>query len=137
MSFFFSIQNFFSVSDVMIQKREAMITNLRHSAYAGESSDEEKSARRSPDTPNNIRSSNLLSLQPSIASLSSVYSAHSCVSSPTLMENDDEDARAVRRLLLRRIEAGVIGSWDEMDKAMSWLRIVKEVVRGVKRRAYL
>jgi hypothetical protein len=53
------------------------------------------------------------------------------------MENDDEDARAVRRLLLRKIEAGVVGSWSEMEKAMSWMRIVKEVVRGVKRRAYL
>lgn len=53
------------------------------------------------------------------------------------MENDDDDTRAIRRLLIRKIEAGVVGSWDEMDKVQSWLRIVKEAVRGVKRRAYL
>jgi hypothetical protein len=112
-----------------------MITDLRHCAAAGKSSDEEKPVRRSSGPSRG--SSHLLSLQPSIASLSSSYSSYSHISAATLMENDDEDTRAVRRLLLRRIEASVIGSWDEMDKAMSWLCIVKEVVRGVKRRAYL
>lgn len=108
-----------------------MIANLRQAA-------EGKFIRRNPGTPNALGYSNLLSLQPSIASLSSAYSSHSHASiAPTVIENDDEDTRAVRRLLLRKIEAGILGSWDEMDKAMSWLRIVKEVVRGVKRRAYL
>lgn len=82
---------------------------------------------------------NLLSSRPSNASLSSVYStASSCATiAPTVIENDDEDTCAIRRLMLRKIEAGVIGSWDEMDKVQEWLSIVKEAVRGVKRRAYL
>jgi hypothetical protein len=115
-----------------------MIANLRHSASAGDTSAEGKSVRRYGGTPDVLGCSNLLSSQPSIASLSSVYSSHSHASiARTVMDHDDEDTRAVRRLLLRKIEAGVAGSWDEMDQAMSWLRIVKEVVRGVKRRAYL
>lgn len=50
---------------------------------------------------------------------------------------DDDDIRAVRRLLVRKIEASITGSWDEMDKIQGWLWIVREAVRGVKRRAYL
>jgi len=53
------------------------------------------------------------------------------------MENDDDDTRTIRRLLLRKVEAGVTGSWDEMDKVEGWVGIVREAVRGVKRRAYL
>jgi hypothetical protein len=115
-----------------------MISNLRLSGSAGDSSDEEIPVRRDSGTPDALGYSNFLSLQPSIASLSSVYSSHSCASiAPTLMEHDDEDTRAIRRLLLRKVEAGIVGSWDELDKVVNWLRIVKEVVRGVKRRAYL
>ena len=110
-----------------------MIANLRHAVSVSDTSAEGKSVRRNLGTPNALE----YSKQPSIASLSSAYSSHSHASTPTMIENDDEDTRTVRRLLLRKIEAGVVGSWDEMDKAMSWLRIVKEVVRGVKRRAYL
>lgn len=115
-----------------------MISNLRFATSAN-SSDDASSIR--PDivgTPGAL-GFGLLSLRPSVASLSSVYSSHSSVASaaPTLIENDDEDTRAIRRLLLRKIEASIVGSWDEMDKVMGWLRIVKEVVRGVKRRAYL
>jgi hypothetical protein len=51
--------------------------------------------------------------------------------------DDDDDTRVLRRLLLRKIEASVCGALDEIDKVTSWLRIVKETVRGVKRRAYL
>ncbi|KAF8637813.1 hypothetical protein AX16_010731 [Volvariella volvacea WC 439] len=51
--------------------------------------------------------------------------------------NDDEDTRIIRRLLLRKVEASIGGAWDEMDKVVTWLRIVKEAIRGVKRRAYL
>jgi hypothetical protein len=108
-----------------------MISHLRRSA-----SDEEFSVR---GTPNALGYPNFLSLQPSIASLSSAYSSHSSCTSiaPTLMEYDDEDTRAIRRLLLRKIEASIVGSLDELDRVVNWLRIVKEVVRGVKRRAYL
>ncbi|KAF8071648.1 hypothetical protein FPV67DRAFT_888340 [Lyophyllum atratum] len=118
-----------------IKKREIMITELRAAAAAEETT---PPTQRELGTPGGLGYS-LLSLRPSIASLSSIYSAHSSCPSvaPTVMENDDDDTRALRRLLLRKIEAGVIGSWDEMDKVLGWQRIVKEAVRGVKRRAYL
>ena len=51
--------------------------------------------------------------------------------------SDDEDMRIIRRLLLRKIDARTSEAWDEMDKVVGWLRIIKEVIRGVKRRAYL
>lgn len=55
----------------------------------------------------------------------------------TLTDVDDEDTRVLRRLLLRKIEARLDGSFDEIDQATMWLRIVKEVVRGVKNRSGL
>ena len=76
-----------------------------------------------------------LSVRPSSASS---YSNRSSVSlAATLTENDDEDTRIIRRLLLRKIEAQISGIWDEVDNVTGWLQIVKEAVRGVKRRAYL
>ncbi|KAF8813364.1 hypothetical protein BYT27DRAFT_7250895 [Phlegmacium glaucopus] len=45
----------------------------------------------------------------------------------TLTENDDEDTRIIRRLLLRKIEAQTSGIWDEVDSVTGWLEIVKEV----------
>ncbi|KAG6816642.1 hypothetical protein H0H87_004388 [Tephrocybe sp. NHM501043] len=113
-----------------VKEREAMITNLR-------AAENKSSSQQERGTPGALGYS-LLTLRPSIASLGSVNSAHSaCSVTPTLMENDDEDTRALRRLLLRKVEAGIIGSWDEMDKVLDWLRIVREATRGVKRRAYL
>lgn len=79
-------------------------------------------------------------LSPPSSALSSTYSSaqSSRVSlSSTLTDTDDEDTRALRGLLLRRIEARLDGSFEELDKATSWLRIVKEVVRGVKIQAGL
>ncbi|KAG5653639.1 hypothetical protein H0H81_011741 [Sphagnurus paluster] len=117
-----------------VKKRENMVADLRATAAAAKT----HSPQRHLGTPGALGYS-LLSLRPSVASLSSINSTHSdCPSvAPTLMENDDEDTRAIRRLFLRKIEASVVGSWDEMDKVLSWQRIVKEAVRGVKRRAYL
>ena len=82
---------------------------------------------------------NTLSTRPSLASISTNYSNQSSVVSlaATLTENDDEDTRIIRRLLLRKIEAQTSGIWDEVDNVTGWLQIVKEAVRGVKRRAYL
>ena len=57
--------------------------------------------------------------------------------SAILPKGDDEDTKALQRLLLRKIEARMVGASDEIDKAVGWLQIVKEVVRGVKRRTYL
>jgi hypothetical protein len=80
-----------------------------------------------------------LSNKSSIASLSSVYSARSsCVSlAATIEENDDDDTRVVRRLLLRKIDTGASGAQEQLEKGVNWLRAVKEVVRGAKKRAYI
>ncbi len=83
--------------------------------------------------------SQLLSTRVSNASTLSLASHASSTLSltDTMVENDDEETRAIRRLLLRKIEAGIGGALDDLDTVVSWLRIVKEAVRGVKRRAYL
>lgn len=80
-----------------------------------------------------------VSVRPSIASIHSIQSNRSSILSaaPTITEHDDEDTRVIRRLLLRKIDAQTSGAWEESEKVVAWLRIVKEVVRGVKRRAYL
>ena len=90
-------------------------------------------------SPDLLGYSNIISLRPSLASISSMQSTCSSIVSvaATLTENDDEDTRIVRRLLLRKIEAQTSGAWDEVEKVIGWLRVVKEVVRGIKRRAYL
>jgi len=74
-----------------------------------------------------------------LASITTLHSTRSSVTSvaATLTEHDDEDTRIIRRLLLRKIEAQTSGIWDEVDNVTGWLQIVKEAVRGVKRRAYL
>jgi len=54
-----------------------------------------------------------------------------------ISEEDDDDLRIIRRLIFRKIETLTSDAWDELEKIVSWLRIIKEVVRGVKRRAYL
>ncbi|KAG5353024.1 hypothetical protein C0989_010992 [Termitomyces sp. Mn162] len=114
-----------------IKKRETMLAKIR-------ASKEKNSAQESLEGTPGALGYNFLTLRPSIASLTSVNSEHSVYSlAPTLMENDDEDTRILRRLFQRKIEAGVIASWDEMNKVMDWLRIVREATRGVKRRAYL
>ncbi|KAH7925858.1 ankyrin [Leucogyrophana mollusca] len=55
----------------------------------------------------------------------------------TLREDEDEDSRVLRRLLLRKIGARVDGAFDEIDRANIWLRIVKEVLRDLKNRTFL
>ena len=86
--------------------------------------------------------------EPGVADLSSVGMQHGHVSpimrSPsaplfatTISEEDDEDMRIIRRLMCRKIESLTSDAWDELEKVVCWLRIIKEVIRGVKRRAYL
>jgi hypothetical protein len=72
----------------------------------------------------------------SILSLSSTFSSgrSSCIS---LSESEDEETRAIRRLLMRKIEAMIGGVFEETDKIIIWLGILEEVVKGVKRTAYL
>ena len=129
-----SIFSFIFVAYALYQKREAMINELHESAAAH--------VNLSPTdalSPNLLGYSNAISSRPSLSSISTIYSTTSSIMSvaATLTENDDEDARIVRRLLLRKIEAQISGAWDEVDKVIGWLQIVKEAVRSVKRRAHL
>lgn len=84
-----------------------------------------------------------LSTKSSLASIASVSTIASQVSignasfSGILAENDDEETRALRRLLLRKIDARYNGALDEIEKVAIWLRVVKDVVQGVKRRTYI
>jgi hypothetical protein len=74
----------------------------------------------------------------SLASISTMYStATTSSATATMSGHADDDTRHIRRLLLRKIEAQISGAWDEVDQIMVWLQIIKEAVRGVKRRAYL
>ncbi|KAH9926824.1 ankyrin [Amylocystis lapponica] len=63
-------------------------------------------------------------------------SAHSSVTSmsSTLIEGDEDDMRSLRRLLTRKIGARTDGALTEIDKATTWLCIVKEVARGLRKR---
>ncbi|KII89807.1 hypothetical protein PLICRDRAFT_39980 [Plicaturopsis crispa FD-325 SS-3] len=68
--------------------------------------------------------------------MASASSSNVSVSS-TLADGDDEDTRALRRLLQRKIESRIDGALAEIDKAAVWLRIVKEAIRGVTKRTCL
>jgi len=121
-----------------IKKRQTMIDNLQ--ASLKENTTVEPPHSFSPPTsylPS--RAVNTLSTRRSLASINSTYSSRSSVVSlaATLADHDDEDTRIIRRLLLRKIEAQISGIWNEVDNVTDWLQIVKEAVRGVKRRAYL
>ena len=120
-----------------VQKRETMLTDLEQKASA--SSKPLATIDESELSPGLLGYSNAISSQQSLASISTIYSTASSVAScaATLTENDDEDIRILRRLLLRKIEAQTSGAWDEVDKVVGWVQIVKEAVRSVKRRAYL
>jgi len=91
-------------------------------------------------TPGALGYSNYLAQKPSIQSIDSVSSVGSVTSnlsfSGIIADNDDEEIKAIRRLILRKIEARHDGALDEMDKVVGWLQVIKETVRGVKRRTY-
>ncbi|KAH7884497.1 hypothetical protein F5I97DRAFT_2037547 [Phlebopus sp. FC_14] len=63
-------------------------------------------------------------------------SAHSSLISlnVTFREEEDEDARVLRRLILRKIGAHVDGAYDEIDRANVWLRVVKSILRDINNR---
>ncbi|KAK0204505.1 ankyrin repeat-containing domain protein [Desarmillaria ectypa] len=111
-----------------VKKRRAMISDYRQALEENEGGVKVSSGY-----------SQLLSTCVSNASLLSLASHASSTLSvaESMVENDDEETRAIRRLLLRKIEAGIGGALDDLDTIVGWLRIVKEAVRGVKRRAYL
>jgi hypothetical protein len=80
-----------------------------------------------PSTPLSSAVSSVYSFaQPSSASLGS-----------TITDTDDEDTKALRGLLLRKIGTRLDGSFEETDKVTTWLRIVRETVCSVKYRAGL
>ncbi|KZT73129.1 ankyrin [Daedalea quercina L-15889] len=62
----------------------------------------------------------------------SVMSAMSA--SSTLVEGEDEDIRNLRRLLTRKVASLMDGADEEVDRAVVWLRIVKEVLIGLGKR---
>ncbi|KAL4064486.1 hypothetical protein J3A83DRAFT_4376707 [Scleroderma citrinum] len=75
------------------------------------------------------------SAYPSPASSNSSSCSSSFVSlAATLHDEEDEDARALRRLLLRKINAHIDGAYDEIDRANVWLRVVKNVLRDLSTR---
>ncbi|KAG1832566.1 hypothetical protein DFJ58DRAFT_235774 [Suillus subalutaceus] len=116
-----------------IKTREAMVQNLRSryppvynpifafslapSAYPDNSS---RSFYLSPDSAASSRCSSAQSSNISLAA--------------TIHDDEDEDSRALRRLLLRKISARIDGAFDEIDRANVWLRIVKSVLRDLKMR---
>lgn len=87
--------------------------------------------------------SNSLSNKSSLASIASISTIASQVSagntsfSGILAESDDEETRAIRRLLLRKIDARHNGVLDEIEKTSRWLLVIKDIVQGVKRRTYV
>ena len=93
-----------------------------------------KSAGNGFLSPNHMDS--IITNRTSLNSISTIYSTTSSIAA-TLTGHSDEDTRNIRRLLLRKIEAQISDAWDEVDKVALWVQIVKEAIRGVKRRAYL
>ncbi|KIK62432.1 hypothetical protein GYMLUDRAFT_72662 [Collybiopsis luxurians FD-317 M1] len=91
-----------------------------------------------------IRSvSTSLSAKSSFASIISVSTVASKVSigsksfTGNLADNDDEETRAIRRLLLRKIDARHDGVLEETEKIARWLGVVRDVVNSIKRRTYV
>ena len=55
--------------------------------------------------------------------------------SSTLIEDDDsEDLRVLRKLLTRKIDERIDTTIGEIEKVMTWLRIIRDVTRAVHRR---
>ncbi|KAF5392211.1 hypothetical protein D9757_001431 [Collybiopsis confluens] len=111
-----------------LKARKTMIENLQSNAE---------------NDPFTHGSSTSLSTKASFASIISVSTITSQLSlggessNGILAENDDEDTRAIRRHLLRKIEARHIGMLDEIEKTALWLKAVRDIVNGVKRRTYV
>ena len=58
-------------------------------------------------------------------------------SSTLIEEHEEDDTRALRKLLTRKITARIDAVFDEVDKILTWLRIVRDVTRSVRRMAEL
>ncbi|KAJ3758993.1 hypothetical protein EV360DRAFT_42744 [Lentinula raphanica] len=82
-----------------------------------------------------IRGSSL-SNKSSLASIASISTVDTSLGGLTA-ENDDEETRAIRLLLLRKIDAGLSGVLDEIENTNRCLLVIKNVIKGVKRRIYV
>jgi len=71
-------------------------------------------------------SSSSLSSSPSSSARSSLVSLVT-----TLRDEEDEDTKALRRLVLRKIGAHVDGAYEEVDRANTWLCVVRTVLRDL------
>ncbi|KAI0360120.1 ankyrin [Trametes cingulata] len=70
-------------------------------------------------------------------SLGSKSAGSSMISlSSTLIESEDDDTRVLRRFLTRKVEARLEGAFEEIDKVMTWLRIVQDALRNLRRRTH-
>ncbi|TRM64262.1 ankyrin repeat-containing domain protein [Schizophyllum amplum] len=89
-------------------------------------------ALRSWSSSNSLASS-VLSVQTSSSASPNASSASSIAE--TLIEDDDEeDVRLLRRLLFRKVEVGLEGAAEELQRVGEWLCIIKDSVRAVKHR---
>lgn len=63
-----------------------------------------------------------------------VQSASSSIASisSTLIEGDDDDTRVFRRLISNKVEVWLDDSEEEVDKAIAWLRIVKDALQRTR-----
>lgn len=52
-----------------------------------------------------------------------------------MTDANDQDLRQLRRLLTRKIVARLDLAYDEIDKLEGGIRVVRDLVRGVDRRA--
>ncbi|KAF9231002.1 hypothetical protein BU15DRAFT_90999 [Melanogaster broomeanus] len=126
-----------------VKIRKAMLQNLR-SRYAPTYDDDIFAFSRDTPPPSvypglSLSPPSIYLSPPGSTSSSRSSSAHSSlVSLPmTVREDEDEDTRALRRLVLRKIGAHVDGAYDELDRANTWLRVVKTVLRDLGTRTSL
>lgn len=83
--------------------------------------------------PTSVRNSQLVFPRPPHSPPLSTKSSVSSLTS-TLNESEDDDIRALRRLVTRKIEERTDAAIEEVEKAMDWLRVVKDIVQSLRKR---
>ena len=83
--------------------------------------------------PTSIRNSQLVFPRPPQCPPLSTKSSVSSLTS-TLSDNGDDDIRALRRLITRKIAERADAAGEEVERAMDWLRVVKDVVQSLRKR---
>ena len=129
------------MTNIRLQSRRDALEALHF--HDEDPEDDDLFLRRTPSQANLLSSPSYLSPYNNsthgLPSMSASSSARSSFVSllDTLEPEDDQETRAIRRFVLRKIDAAVSGAVNDADFVDSWLQIVKESVRGVQRRAYL